>query len=363
MTIRKRGGTWHYRFKLDGREYSATTGLAATARNETEARQFEAEHRKALLEGRAPLCRIVVREFTDAVHEFLRWTEMEYRAHPNSHRRIATSMTSAKEFFAKKPVGMICDADIEAYKVWRFEVHEVRDITVRHDLHALSVFFKYAIKQRWTRQNPIDNVKIPSDDDAVRIHVITPEEEREYFARAAKNQNLYDLAMLMRNQGMRPEEVTSLRKADVDLERAKVHIRSGKSKAARRTLDLTAESRSILARRCQSTSQWIFPSDRKSGASITRLNGAHDRACAGNKARHSLNFVLYDWRHTFATRMAQAGVDLATLAAILGHSSIRIVQRYIHPTADHKREAMRRFEQVLVDVNKAAMAETSRAVN
>lgn len=198
MAIRKRNGTWHYRFKLDGREYSATTNLAATARNETEARQLEAEHRKALLEGRAPTRRIIVREFTDAAEDFLRWIQMEYRAHPNSHRRIATSLTSAKEFFAKKPVSTIYEAEIEAYKIWRINEHKVRDITVRHDLHALSVFFKYAIKQYWARENPIINVKIPSDEDAVRIHVITSEEEREYFTRVAKNQNLYDLAMLMR---------------------------------------------------------------------------------------------------------------------------------------------------------------------
>jgi integrase len=54
-----------------------------------------------------------------------------------------------------------------------------------------------------------------------------------------------------------------------------------------------------------------------------RLNGAHDNLCTkALKASTSLKFVLYDFRHTFATRMAQAGVDLATLAAILGHGSI-----------------------------------------
>lgn len=45
--------------------------------------------------------------------------------------------------------------------------------------------------------------------------------------------------------------------------------------------------------------------------------------------------------------MAQAGVDLATLAAILGHNSIRIVQRYVHPTAEHKRAAMLRYDEII----------------
>jgi integrase len=234
---------------------------------------------------------------------------------------------------------MIDESEIEAYKVWRFSEHQVRDITVRHDLHALSTFFKYSIKQHWAQTNPILNTKIPSDADAVRIHVISPAEEREYFLRAAKNQNLYDLAQLMRNQGMRPEEVLSLRKQDIDLERGQLRIRSGKSKAAQRTLDLTSESLAILAKRWQDPSVWVFPSGRTSGSHLGRMNGAHDRVCRETKSQRALNFVLYDFRHTFATRMAQAGIDLATLAAILGHNSIRIVQRYVHPTAEHKQSA------------------------
>lgn len=152
----------------------------------------------------------------------------------------------------------------------------------------------------------------------------------------------------MLNQGMRPEEVTCLRKDDVDLERGQRQIRKGKSTAARRTLDLTSESRQILARRMAGNSPWMFPSPRNPGQHLTRLNGAHDRVCEkALKVGVPLAFVLYDLRHTFATRMAQAGIDLATLAAILGHSSIRIVQRYVHPTAEHKRSAMLRYDEML----------------
>jgi hypothetical protein len=70
------------------------------------------------------------------------------------------------------------------------------------------------------------------------------------------------------------------------------------------------------------------------------------RLCTDQEAA-SLHFVLYDWTHTFATEMAQAGVDLATLAAILGHSSLRVVQEYVHPTADRIKQAMRTFEDAL----------------
>lgn len=45
-------------------------------------------------------------------------------------------------------------------------------------------------------------------------------------------------------------------------------------------------------------------------------------------------------------------MDLATIAAILGHNSLRVVQKYLHPTATHKKAAMERYEVVLADVEK-----------
>ncbi len=348
MALRNRGGKWHFRFKLDGREYAETTGLAATKQNMTKAQQIEFEYRQSLLEGRRPSRRIIICEFSDAAREFLEWADMQHREHPNSSRRVSVSFASLKEFFGRDPVSTIDEGRVEGYKSWRIREHKVRPITLRHDLHALSKFFGYAVKQHWCQQNPVRNVEIPSDADAVRMHILTQQEENQYFERAAKYQTLYDVGRLILNQGMRPDEVISLLKTDVDLERGQVHIRKGKSAAARRTLDLTTESRQILGRRMSGDSRWLFPSKRKPGSHVVQIHHAHNDICSKAKeAGLSFPFVLYDFRHTFATRMAQAGVDLATIAAILGHSSIRIVQKYVHPTAEHKKAAMLKYDAIV----------------
>jgi integrase len=44
--------------------------------------------------------------------------------------------------------------------------------------------------------------------------------------------------------------------------------------------------------------------------------------------------VLYSLRHTFLTRLGEAGCDAWTLARIAGHSSIGISARYVHPSED-----------------------------
>lgn len=150
-----------------------------------------------------------------------------------------------------------------------------------------------------------------------------------------------------RNQGCRPEEITQLAKKDVNFETNKFFV-FGKTPAAKRWLDMTAETRAILQRRMEGESRWILPSKRKRGAHIGRLNSAHDRIVA-EAAREGteINWVIYDFRHTFATRLAENNIDLPTLAALLGHESTRCVHKYVHPTAEHKKDAMRRYDHTM----------------
>jgi integrase len=70
---------------------------------------------------------------------------------------------------------------------------------------------------------------------------------------------------------------------------------------------------------------------------LVKVNRAHTSAVARSGVRA---FRLYDCRHTFATRAAMAGVDLVTLAALLGHSRLTMVTRYAHPTEEHQFDAI-----------------------
>lgn len=61
------------------------------------------------------------------------------------------------------------------------------------------------------------------------------------------------------------------------------------------------------------------------------------------------DFRFHDLRHTAATRMAEAGVDVFTIAAILGHKDIKTTARYAHATIMAKRRAVAVLESQFVE--------------
>jgi integrase len=345
MSLHEKCGRWYWRFKIRGKDYEGSTGLDATKQNENASKAIEAQNRLKIEAGLEPAARQRAITFRIGAAEFLAWCHgTQYRKKPNTAKRISGSFASLSKFFGDQEITAIEAIDIERYKTWRFTEHQVKDVTVRNDLNALSLFFRYARRAGWRTDNPLigeDKVTRPSGEDAVRIHIISPNEEERYFEHARGT--LRDVAKLMLLQGPRPEEILSSRKESFDRQRGEFRILGGKSKAARRTLTLCGESIEILERRMKLEGPWLFPSSRKPGDHVRQLHTPHDSVCQDA----GVSFVLYDFRHTFATRMlVEAKVDMASLAAILGHSSLRILSKYVHPTQEHQREAMKKYEAI-----------------
>lgn len=82
--------------------------------------------------------------------------------------------------------------------------------------------------------------------------------------------------------------------------------------------------------------EYVFPSP-KTGVALIDVKRQFDKA----KREAGLeDFRFHDLRHTAATRMADLGADVFTIAAILGHSDIRMTSRYTHATDRARRVAV-----------------------
>jgi site-specific recombinase XerD len=351
VSLREKNGKWEYRFRINGERVTKLTDLAATSENRARAAKLEQKHRDAIVKGDLPAHRQIARGFSEASNDFLEWCKIQHEAKPNTWRRIQTSLWSLRNHFGNQNIASIRRADIERFKIWRLRTHQVQQITLRHDLDTLSKFFGWAIIMDLRPDNPVSKIEKPSTENAIRMHVLTDAEEFDYFTRIEQGgpayQKLADVARLMLDQGMRPDEVYSLERRGVDLKLGRVSIFEGKTKAARRTLKLTAASRMIVERRYRDTegSKWLFPSRRLAGDHIQKLNKPHDDICAATEERPELRFVLYDLRHTFATRAAARGMHVTTLAAILGHSSLRMVTKYVHVQQESMDAEMERIQR------------------
>jgi len=216
---------------------------------------------------------------------------------------------------------------------------QLRPGTVNRELACLKHLFTR--NEATVTKNPVKGVKFLEEDNE-QTRVLNGEEEKLYLL--AASQPLQEIATIMIETGMRPEEVYRIRRENVHIEKGYIFNPYGKTKAARRKVPLTDTALAVITNRLdKSKGDYLFPG-RSTDAPIVKVNAAHTATVKRCKVAP---FRLYDLRHTWATRSAMAGVDLVTLAAMLGHSRIQMVLRYAHPTEEHQFAAMQKHQRYM----------------
>lgn len=351
MSLFKRGDVYWYEFVHNGRRYRKSTGV----KNHRVAGDIERAFRTALAKGEVGITkRKPIPGFRISMSEFLNWSKQEHAAHPRTHARYKVSSVALLQYFADAPLDKITPEEVERFKTTRageFKTarskkgrvqtkKRIRPATVNRELACLKALFSFFIKADVVLKNPVSRVKFLAENNQ-QTRVLSYLEERAYFEKASPM--LQDVARLILETGMRPEEVYTIRPENVDLERKTLQVPQGKTKAARRLLTLTSGAVEVLNRRMAGLkSPYVFPCETDPKRPIPKVNNAHDRAVKNSKIPP---LRLYDLRHTWATRAAMSGIDLVTLAAMLGHSRIQMVLRYAHPTQAHQVKAMEQLEQ------------------
>jgi integrase len=344
MSVFKRDGSpfYQYDFVFMGRRFWGSTKLRnrkAAERYENKMRERLAQSRGGILDPEPPPL------FAGFASEFLSRTKAELR--PKAWKRYQVSLKSLRPWFDSKRLDEIRADEIERFKQARLQKGRSAS-TVNRDLACLRRILSFALRLDLLPTTPFVAKKVRFLKERGRERILTFEEERRYL-KAARNP-LRDVATLILEMGLRPEEACSIRRENAHLASvpAFLHVPGGKTKNAKRDVAVTERARQILRRRLlQAKGDCIFPARVGRGFDWSRpmgeLHPAHYQALEDSKILPP--FQIYDLRHTYGTRAIESGTDPLTLMRLMGHQDLKTTMRYVHLSKRHLVEAQVRIER------------------
>ncbi|MAF43729.1 MAG: putative integrase [Prokaryotic dsDNA virus sp.] len=285
-----------------------------------------------------------------AVREFLTWTKSNV---PRSHSFYKRRLRYCESYFDVYTLEKVTPNILEKFKSWRLAQKSKRHkdpeknkavspATVNRELAAIKRM--YSICQKHGLVDPSVASKIHSvellDEDNGRIRVLSPDEEKRLFASLSERAKIPTIIAL--DTGLRRDGCVSLKWKEVEWlnDRISKEVKGGKLVH----IPLTPQLSNFLKkhRRTQKfLSQYVLP--RVNAPHLpTRPNTDFGFEVAIKKARIE-DFVFHDLRHTFATRFLERTGDLKALQEILGHTSVKTTEKYLHISDEHKKKSMRKF--------------------
>lgn len=344
MALYKRPNSkyWWMKFTFDGELVQQSTKVA----NKRDALTVESAFRHELALGRIGIePKKKAPTFSKAVEDFLEWLKIEHAEQPSSYKRYYFDAERLLEYFGNAKADRIRKEDIENFITWRsgqtsrktkeFITRE----TVNHELLTLKMIFNRLVDAKILRDSPARKIKRLKANQR-QFHVISNDEEKLYLLAAP--QPLRDVAILMLEAGLRCGEVYQIKRNEVFLDKGFLKVTKGKTKASIRQVHLSDKAKKVLQYRLDKfAGANLFPQNDIDGARATFTLG---KLHLETVKKLKFSFRLYDARHTFASRAVEDGVDLLTLASMLGHSDLSMVMRYAHPSETFKADAIRKME-------------------
>ncbi len=346
MGIYKRGKVWWMRLTFEGRQLRRSTETT----NKRLAQKVHAKVITEITEGKwfdiKPEEDKTFREMMDKYLE-----EYSILKTPNGQCRDRVISEHLLGFFGDTLLKAITPPLIVDYKAMRRKKGS-KPATIERELCLIKRAFNLAIREwEWVDKNPVSRVSRERFNNQIDRWLSSKEEARLLEASPGW---LREVIVFALNTGMRQGEILDLRWPYVDRGKRTAAVMRSKN-GDRRTIPLNEAALGVLALKSKVRhikSDYVFAS--KVGTRLEKRNLARAFYQAMDRAVVE-DFRFHDLRHTFATRLAQAGVDIYTIAKLLGHKDIRMTQRYAHHSTESLRggvDVLEEFSTILAQSGK-----------
>lgn len=188
---------------------------------------------------------------------------------------------------------------------------------------GLQLFYRVTLRRSWI----LDDIVCAKAHK--HLPVVLSQNEVRQFLKAIQNPKYHALFTTAYATGLRVSELVNLQVTDIDSQRMVIRVRQGKGRKDRYVM-LSPQLLTVLREYWQLVKPrtWMFPSSEKPTQPVRRETVF--RACQqiARRARMNKPVSPHTLRHTFATHLLEAGTDIRTIQALLGHRSLRTTAIY-----------------------------------
>lgn len=234
---------------------------------------------------------------------------------------------------------------------------------------VLNGCFQQAMRNGLIERNPVKLAELPRQTEK-KTKIAMTKEQQALFMEYAKESYLYHFFEVMLRTGMRRGEMQGLKYSDVDKEQNVLYVRrtlkyiegkgyiedTPKTRTSTRDIPLTAAimehieaQKNYWGFKVVKMEQYLFCNENGEPISRERVQAEIERTVKRIRAAgHEFpRITSHVFRHTFATRAIEAGMQPQVLKTILGHSSLAMtMDLYSHVLPDTKAEEMEKIANI-----------------
>ncbi|MBI5696689.1 MAG: site-specific integrase [Nitrospirae bacterium] len=339
---------WWIRYTgADGKQKKESTKTTL----KTEAEYLLSKRRKEAVEGIIPERNIKAAMFSALIQDYLVWAERQ-KAYVSKRNRVNQLLVE----FGDIPLSSFSTKLVEQYQTKRLNESKksrkkkkdensqpekpkakIKPSTINHEIAILKHMFSKAVEWNMVSEEAAKNVKrvklIPENNR--RLRYLSSEECAALVNSCAPH--LRPIVVTALNTGMRRGEIFRLTWDRVDLRHGFILLDTTKN-GERREIPINGTLRvqlEELAFNNVEGHRHVFHD--KQGRPYQDIKRSFHSAC---KAAGITDFHFHDLRHTFASHLVMAGVDITTVKELLGHKTLTMTLRYAHLAPSHKVKAL-----------------------
>ncbi len=332
-SLYKRGQTYYIDYRLNGKRYREST-------NTTKRREAELildNRKREIREAKRPEIKNTVNEckLAELAQEYLKWTERQ-----RVHKTKKIWVKQLVEVFGNFDVKDLNPRVIEQWQSVRLKYN--KPSTVNRLTGCLKHMINKGVQWEMASEEALKLVRMvkPLEENNRRLRFLTIEECQTLIDCCADH--LKPIVTVALHTGMRRGEILGLKWKQVDLNHGFILLDTTKN-GERKEIpidDTLQEMFSEMPHSIESIHVFTdrdgnpYKSIKHSFSTALRKAGIHD-------------FRFHDCRHTFASHLVMAGVDLVSVKDLLGHKSLTMTLRYAHLASGHKRKAVNTLDRLL----------------